>query len=101
MNQSQLNELAEKYMKKFPKVKKLRLTESDRHGKRLKALFMLDGKKHTIHFGDFYSETYYDGASETKRRAYQARASKIKNKEGEFTYMIPGTANSFSYWLLW
>lgn len=62
------------------------------------------GKK--IHFGykgpnGEVAQTYFDGASEEKRNAYRARASKIKNKAGELTYQIPYTPNMLAYHFLW
>ena len=71
---------------------------STRKGKKLKIL--TPGNK-WIHFGSSKSQTFLEGASEEKRQAYQARASKIKNKEGQYTYMIPGTPNYYSYNILW
>jgi hypothetical protein len=54
-----------------------------------------------IHFGARNSVTFLEGASEAKRDSYRARASKIKNKEGNFTYNIKYTPNFLSYFILW
>jgi hypothetical protein len=54
-----------------------------------------------IHFGAKNSQTFLEGASEAKRDSYRARASKIKNKEGNFTYNIKYTPNFLSYFILW
>lgn len=74
------------------------LSLSDRKGKKLK---MITPKGKTVHFGSDTSNTFLEGATEQKRNAYQARASKIKNKDGKYTYKIPYTANYLSYNILW
>lgn len=90
-----------KYKKKFPQVKELSISKSNREGKRFVARFVMYGKQKTIHFGLHGAYTYFDGAPKSKRNAYRARASKITNLNGDYTYKIAGTANSFSYHLLW
>lgn len=47
------------------------------------------------------SIAFLEGASEQKRNAYRARASKIKNKSGEYTYKIKYTPNFLSFNILW
>lgn len=89
------------YKRKFPQVKNLEITESNKPDKRLKAEFIMNNKKYTVHFGQKKAYTYVDGASTIKRNRYKARASKITNKNGEYTYLLPGTANSLSYHILW
>lgn len=89
------------YRRKFPSVKDLHVVKSDRPGKRLKATFTLNGKLKTVHFGLHGAVTWADGAPREKRDSYRARASRIKNAAGRNTYLIPGTANSFAYWVLW
>jgi hypothetical protein len=64
-----------------------------------KIVIRIKGK--TIHFGQKQSQTYIEGASEQKRNAYRARSSKITNKKGEYTYLIPFTNNYLSYHILW
>ena len=46
---------------------------------------------------DFRSGT----ASDQQRKSYRARASGIKNKEGQLTYKLKDTANYWSYNYLW
>ena len=46
---------------------------SDRTGKKLKAIFIIDGKKKTYHFGSDVSKTYSEGADETKKENYIKR----------------------------
>jgi ribosome-associated translation inhibitor RaiA len=89
------------YKKKFPTVKNLVITPSKRPEKRFKAEFDIGQKHKTIHFGLKGAYTYFDGAPNKKRRLYQARASKITNKSGVYTYRKAGTANSLAYWILW
>jgi len=89
------------YERRFPAVKELKIVRSDREGKRLKATFMLRGARRTVHFGLDGAYTFADGAPRRKRDLYRARASRITNADGQYTYLIAGTANSFAYWLLW
>ena len=46
----------------------LEFGNSNRAGKKLKAIFIIDGKKKTYHFGSDVSKTYSEGADETKKR---------------------------------
>jgi hypothetical protein len=89
------------YKRRFPQIKDLVVEESSRKGKRLTATFTQKGEKKTVHFGQDTAFTWADGADAKKRASYQARASKITNAKGEYTYRIPGTANSLAYWILW
>lgn len=89
------------YIKKYPQIRDLYVIPSDVGNKRLTAIFNKNGKYKTVHFGLRGAFTYADGASKQKRDSYRARASKITNANGRFTYKIPGTANSFAYHLLW
>lgn len=91
----------EEYQKMFPEVKELIIYDSSKPEKRLTAEFFMYKKHYTIHFGLLGAFTFADGAPEKKRKSYQARASKITNKNGDYTYMIAGTANSFAYHILW
>lgn len=87
-------------VKKKAKAMKIKgvIEMSNRKGKKL-MITTPEGRK--IHFGSDVSNTFLEGASEQKRNAYRARASKIKNKQGQFTYKIPGTANYYAYNILW
>lgn len=71
---------------------------SDRKDKKL---MMITPKGKKVHFGSATSTTFLEGADEKKRNAYRARASKIKDKNGRYTYKIPGTANYYAFHLLW
>lgn len=90
-----------KYRKIFPEVKRLKIEESKRKGKRLKATFVLNGEKKTVHFGDSHSLTYYDKKDEKLRKTVAGSLLARVNKEGKCRYQIAGTATSFSYYLLW
>lgn len=64
-----------------------------------KIMVVINGKK--IHFGAKNSYTYLEGADNKKKESYQARASKITNKNGEYTYKIKYTPNYLAYHVLW
>lgn len=67
------------------KDKKIRLWVNGRH----------------IDYGLKSSQTWIENADEKKMKSYQARASKITNKNNEYTYLIPYTKNYLSFWTLW
>ena len=65
-----------------------------------------------IHFGDKRYQQYKDTTplriysnldhlDKKRRYRYRARASKIKNKQGEYTYKNPKYANYYAYKFLW
>ena len=58
-----------------------------------------DGKK--IHFGSVKYENYLIHGDEKRREKYLARAKKIKNKFGKFTFENPESANYWNVKLLW
>ncbi len=90
------------YMNRFPDIKQLTINKSNRPNKRFVASFFKNGKHKTVHFGSNSRSTFFDNNKLLdKRNAYQARASKITNKSGRYTYKLSGTPNSFSYYLLW
>lgn len=70
---------------------------SDRPNKKIK--IVINGR--VIHFGAKGSITYLEQTNEQKRAAYRARASKIKNKNGEYTYKIKYTPNYLAFNVLW
>lgn len=98
---SMLESRARAYMKRFPAVRNLVIKPAKVNGKRFTAVFDLRGKKITKHFGLAGAYTWFDGAPVEKRNSYRARASKITNKRGQYTYKIAGTSNSLAYWILW
>jgi hypothetical protein len=71
---------------------------SDKPDKKL-MVELRDGK--IIHFGAKNSLTFLEGADENKKKLYQLRASKIKNKQGRFTYKLANTANFWAFHILW
>lgn len=70
---------------------------SKRKDKRFYVIY--DGRK--INFGDPNAYTYYDGASEQKRKGYRARHKKIKLKDGSYAYKNKHQPSFWSYNLLW
>ena len=58
-----------------------------------------EGKK--VHFGSPKYPDYLDHKDQERRDKYLARASKIKNRQGELTYKDPNSSNFWSYNLLW
>ena len=57
------------------------------------------GKK--VHFGSSKYPDYLTHKDKDRRDKYLARATKIKNKQGELTYNNPESANFWSVNLLW
>ena len=57
------------------------------------------GKK--VHFGSTKYADYLTHKDKERRDKYLARATKIKNKQGELTYNNPESANFWSVNLLW
>ena len=57
------------------------------------------GKK--VHFGSPKYPDYTIHKDKERRDKYRARATKIKNKQGELTYTNPESANFWSTHLLW
>jgi hypothetical protein len=80
---------------------------SDKPNKKLKVI--VDGK--VIHFGDSRYEHFFDSTKllptklnhgdEKRRKEYLARASKIKDKDGNLTVNDPTSANYHSVRVLW
>ena len=71
-----------------------------------------EGKTKIVHFGDILYEHYKDSTGlglysnmdhndKQRRELYRARASKIKDKSGNFTYLDKTKANYYSYNYLW
>ena len=74
------------------------LSHSNRKNKK-HMVTLKNGNK--IHFGDSRYEDYLQHQDWKRRIQYRKRASKIRDKEGNFTYKDPNTANFWSYHLLW
>jgi len=61
-----------------------------------------NGNPKLIHFGAAGMDDWRSGtATKEQRKSYKARASGIKNKEGQLTYKNKNTANYWSYHYLW
>ena len=60
---------------------------------------LTSGKK--VHFGSTKYADYLTHKDKDRRDKYLARATKIKNKQGELTYNNPESANFWSVHLLW
>ena len=98
----------EKYLvsgKEFKKLtqnaKKLGAESLD-YSKRKNNKYMVtlpSGKK--VHFGSTKYADYLTHKDKERRDKYLARATKIKNKQGELTYNNPESANFWSVNLLW
>ena len=54
-----------------------------------------------INFGSNVGSTFIDHNDNKKRKAWRARHSKIKNKEGQFVYKLKTSPSFWSYNLLW
>jgi hypothetical protein len=77
--------------------------------KNKKLMTYVNGK--TIHFGDSRYEHYYDStnllnknynhSNEERRENYRKRASNIRDKSGNYTYLNPESPNYHSYFILW
>jgi len=78
-----------------------KIEPSTRPGKKLMITILTPVGTSIVHFGDANSQTYIEGASKQKRDAYRARASKITDKHGQYTYKIPYTPNFLAFNLLW
>jgi|688.fasta_scaffold2478688_1 hypothetical protein len=58
-----------------------------------------DSKK--INFGSTTNNTFIDHNNEDKKRAWIARHTKIKNKNGELVYKLKSSPDYWSYHILW
>ena len=63
------------------------------------SIVLPEGK--TINFGDSRYEDFIDHKDNERRKNYLARAKKIKNKSGKFTYKDKYSPNYYSVNLLW
>ena len=70
---------------------------SNRKDKRYVVIY--DNKK--IHFGKFGGNTFIDHHDLKKRNAWRNRHSKIKNKKGEYVYLLKSSPSYWAWNLLW
>lgn len=54
-----------------------------------------------IHFGDNRYEDYTTHRNLNRRRSYRQRSSRIRSRNGKYTYRDPTYANFWAYNLLW
>ena len=71
--------------------------KSDRKDKRLFVVYQ--GRK--IHFGAKHGETFFDHQDEKKRRAWLARHTKIRLKDGRLAHKVKTQASFWSKVCLW
>jgi hypothetical protein len=93
-------ELLDRVQKKLHKLRIpfLSVGISEKKGKKLR-LTLVDG--HSVDFGAAGSQTYLEGASEAKKRAYQSRHSKIKLKDGTKAVDVRLSPAWLSWNVLW
>jgi len=73
------------------------LQKSTRKNKR----FMVEYQGRLIHFGSATGSTFGDHGDEKKRKAWRARHSKIKRKDGSLAYKDKNSPSYWSWNLLW
>jgi hypothetical protein len=73
------------------------LGKSNAKGKR----FYVKYKGQTIHFGAKEGSTFIDHKDEKKRKAWRARHSKIRDKQGRLVYKLKTSSSYWSWNLLW
>jgi hypothetical protein len=88
-------------------INKIKFELSEKPNKKLKAYY----KGKWIHFGSKKYDNYfdrtgllngeYDHLDDERRRRYLARATKIKDKEGNLTYKDKSSPNFYSVNFLW
>ena len=81
------------------KAKKLGATSLD-YSKRKNNKYMVVYKGKKIHFGSVNTEDFIIHKDPDRRDKYRAKAMKITNKDGEFTYQLPIYPNYWSVKLL-
>lgn len=90
----------------------LKFKKSSRKNKKYDVYVYIDDKLKKISFGDNRMQqwkdqtplklySHMDHNDPKRRKQYRARASKIKNKKGEYTFNKPEYANYWSYNYLW
>lgn len=93
-------------------VRNIKFFRSNVKNKKYRVEFTHKGKLHKINFGQLGYEHYKDTTplklfskfnhnDKQRRKSYRARASGIKNKQGQLTYKNPLYANYWAYKYLW
>lgn len=76
-------------------TKLIKVVKSDRPGKKWKAVFDVDGRSKTTHFGAAGMEDYTQHHDKERRERYRSRHKK------DLTTGDPTRAGFLSYYLLW
>lgn len=76
-------------------MKLVTIKPSTRSDKRMMAVFEVDDKQKTIHFGQKGANTFIDNASEDTRKNYLARHRVNED------WSKPDTPGSLARWILW
>lgn len=93
-------------------IKNKKFFKSNVKNKKYRVEFMYQGKLRKVNFGQLGYEHFKDSTplklykhldhgDKERRKSYKARASGIKNKQGELTYKNPLYANYWAYKYLW
>ncbi len=86
----------------FPMIDILKILPSPNKNKRYRVYYTKNSLEKYKDIGFKGQRTFSDDQLlMNKRIAYLQKACKIENKKGQRTYMIPGSSNSLSYWILW
>jgi hypothetical protein len=83
--------------KKAMKLGAEKLGKSTRAGKRFMVLY----RKKWIHFGSATGQTFIDHKDKRKRKAWRARHSKIRLKDGRLAYRVKESPSHWAWSLLW
>ena len=81
------------------KAEKLGASSLD-YSKRKNKKYMVEYSGKKIHFGSINTEDYIPHRDRDRRDKYLAKATKIKNKDGEFSHQFPTYPNDWSVNLL-
>lgn len=92
-----MNTITQKLRDKALKLGATDIRRSNRKNKRFYVVY----KNKKINFGSPNSFTYYDGASDLKRKNFRARHKKIMLKDGSLSYKNKNQPSFWSYNLLW
>jgi hypothetical protein len=76
-------------------VKKMTVKRSDKSGKKYMAVFEIDGRKKTTHFGQAGAPDYTKTKNKEQRTRYRQRHKK------DLTTRDPTRAGYLSYYILW
>jgi hypothetical protein len=82
------------------KAKSLGASEFGKSKAKNKRFFVVHGGK-KMNFGSDTNNTFIDHGDEIKRKAWKARHSKIKKKDGGFAYLDKHQPEFWSWHLLW